>query len=115
MNLKYYNLTVARLTDTPDVYRVFIAHPRYSDDIDVLGAFSTRQEAEKAIDIIKRHGGTKYTYTGGYIDMDTGRRYTAFDIMQEAEKLPEYSGMSPDDIIQPLLVQNGGTLQYCPD
>lgn len=115
MNLKYYNLTVARLTDTPDVYRVFIAHPRYSDDIDVLGAFSTRQEAEKAIDIIKRHGGTKYTYTGGYIDMDTGRRYDAFDILQESENMPEYAGMGPDDIIHSLLVQNGGTLQYCND
>ena len=115
MNLKYYNLTVTRLTDTPDVYRIFASHPRYSDDFTVIGSFETRQDAEKGIDLIKHYGGTEYTYTGNYTDMDTGRRYSAFDILQEAENMPEYSGMNPDDIIHSLLLQNGGNLQYYPD
>lgn len=109
MYISNCDFAVDSLCDHSGAYCVYVKNRH---DFDIVGSFSSREKATHAIEIMKTYGGYTSTYAGTYTDIDSGAKYTAFQLLEAVRNNSDYAGMPAAAILHSFLWQSGGNCSY---
>ena len=109
MYISNCDFAVDSLINKPGIFCVYVKNRH---DFDIVGSFSSREKARHAIEIMRTYGGYTSTYGGTYTDIDTGAKYTAFQLLETVRNDDHYSGMAPAAILHSFLWQSGGNCSW---